>query len=523
MIEDGDRVMVCVSGGKDSYALLDMLIDAARARAGRASRSSPSTSTRSSRASRPRCCPSTCAGLGVPSASSSRTPTRSSSASIPEGKTMCSLCSRLRRGVLYRVAGELGATKIALGHHRDDMVATLFLNLFFGGQLKAMPPKLVSDDGRHVVIRPLAYVARARPVRFAEQRAVPDHPVQPVRARRTCSASHRRDAARLGARGSGPHRPHLRCDGARRALASDGSETVSVRSTPTDGRRRRRGRPRLRRRRYGAPGRGRPDRADGDAAFSACRRASRRRGMTRTLAALIAGAALGGCASLNTVDADVSTFGRWPTGRGRRDLCLRAAAVAAGAASATAAARGRGAGGDRNRRPGRRAAEPARPTYGPGRRAHHRNRGLALRRPVLVRRHVSLAPPVRLRPLRPGVWGPYWGPYGARAGSRRLLGLLPTLLRPRGRRPHPRQALGRAAVRGPSAEPGIDDRPDDGAAGDVHRRDEGLPRRRPTNPARVTVEPTRSAARRPAAPGVRAPCLSLSSPASPLRSRASPR
>ena len=92
---------------------------------------------------------------------------------IPEGQTMCSLCSRLRRGILYRVASELGATKIALGHHRDDMVATLLMNMFFGGRMKGMPPKLVSDDGRHVVIRPLAYVAESDLERWAEQRGFP--------------------------------------------------------------------------------------------------------------------------------------------------------------------------------------------------------------------------------------------------------------------------------------------------------------------------------------------------------------
>jgi tRNA 2-thiocytidine biosynthesis protein TtcA len=92
---------------------------------------------------------------------------------IPEGKTMCSLCSRLRRGILYRVADELGATKIALGHHRDDMLQTFFLNMFFGGKLKGMPPKLVSDDGRHIVIRPLAYVPEKDLVRWAEHRKFP--------------------------------------------------------------------------------------------------------------------------------------------------------------------------------------------------------------------------------------------------------------------------------------------------------------------------------------------------------------
>jgi tRNA 2-thiocytidine biosynthesis protein TtcA len=105
------------------------------------------------------------------------------------GKTMCSLCSRLRRGILYRVADELGATKIALGHHRDDMLQTFFLNMFFGGKLKGMPPKLVSDDGRHIVIRPLAYVAEKDLVRWAEHRSSPSSPARCAAARTTCSAS----------------------------------------------------------------------------------------------------------------------------------------------------------------------------------------------------------------------------------------------------------------------------------------------------------------------------------------------
>ncbi len=119
--------------------------------------------------------------IGVSTASSSRTPTRWSRRRSPKAKTTCSLCSRLRRGVIYRMAKELGATKIALGHHRDDIVHTLFLNLLFGGKLKAMPPKLVTDDGAHVVIRPLAYRAEADIAQLRARHGVPDHPVQPVR------------------------------------------------------------------------------------------------------------------------------------------------------------------------------------------------------------------------------------------------------------------------------------------------------------------------------------------------------
>ena len=169
---------------------------------------------------------------------------------VPEGKTMCSLCSRLRRGVLYRVASELGATKIALGHHRDDMVQTLFMNMFFGGRLKGMPPKLVSDDGRHVVIRPLAYVAEADLERWAAQRAFPIIPCNLCGSQQNLQrVKVRADAARLGARGSGPHRPHLRRHGTRRALAPDGPEPLRLRRAPTDRRRRRRRRSCVRRRR----------------------------------------------------------------------------------------------------------------------------------------------------------------------------------------------------------------------------------------------------------------------------------
>ena len=172
MIEPGDKVMVCVSGGKDSYALLDILLGL-RARAPVPFELVAVNLDQKQPDFPAHVLPEYLSSRGVPFHIEAQDTYSIVKRLIPEGQTMCSLCSRLRRGILYRVASELGATKIALGHHRDDMVATLLMNMFFGARMKGMPPKLVSDDGRHVVIRPLAYVAEIDLERWAEHRLFP--------------------------------------------------------------------------------------------------------------------------------------------------------------------------------------------------------------------------------------------------------------------------------------------------------------------------------------------------------------
>ncbi|MFN3416117.1 MAG: tRNA 2-thiocytidine(32) synthetase TtcA [Caldimonas sp.] len=172
MIEPGDKVMVCMSGGKDSHALLDILINLKQRApvhfdlvAVNLDQKQPGFPAH--------VLPEYLRSRGVDFHIEEQDTYSIVKRLIPEGKTTCSLCSRLRRGILYRVAGELGATKIALGHHRDDMLQTFFLNMFFGGKLKGMPPKLVSDDGKHIVIRPLAYVPEHDLAAWAEHRQFP--------------------------------------------------------------------------------------------------------------------------------------------------------------------------------------------------------------------------------------------------------------------------------------------------------------------------------------------------------------
>jgi tRNA 2-thiocytidine biosynthesis protein TtcA len=172
MIEDGDRVMVCLSGGKDSYTMLDVLLSLQRSAPIRFELVAVNLDQKQPGFPQ-RVLPDYLTALGVPFHVIEQDTYRVVKRVVPAGRTMCGLCSRLRRGALYRYASENRITKVALGHHRDDIVETLFLNLFFGGRMKTMPPKLLSEDGRHIVIRPMAYVPEREIERYARARQFP--------------------------------------------------------------------------------------------------------------------------------------------------------------------------------------------------------------------------------------------------------------------------------------------------------------------------------------------------------------
>lgn len=236
MIEDGDKVMVCLSGGKDSYTMLDVLLHLQKVApikfeivAVNMDQKQPGFPEH--------VLPAYLKELGVEYHIVEKDTYSVVKELVPEGKTTCSLCSRLRRGTLYTFADEIGATKMALGHHRDDIVETFFLNMFFNGALKGMPPKLRADDGRNVVIRPLAYCSEKDIQAYSDMKEFPIIRATCVLAGKPAAPGGQGHAGGVGAQAPGPYREHLPCPSERGAVATGRPQPVRL-HRPEDRRKR---------------------------------------------------------------------------------------------------------------------------------------------------------------------------------------------------------------------------------------------------------------------------------------------